>query len=105
MCGRSNVQLLSFKVKSRAFLHNQIRLMVGTLMHVGYGKLAPNDIAALLSKRSRALLPQQSLAPAQGLCLTAVRYPPLDQLPELSHERDGTHGAVGDSTDHKGAVS
>ena len=53
------------------FIHNQVRIMVGTLLEVGLGQRDPHSIPELFGgKRSDAGF----LAPAQGLCLMEVRY-------------------------------
>jgi len=53
------------------FIHNQVRIMVGTLIEVGRGERSPESIPALFgNKRSEAGF----LAPAQGLCLQEVTY-------------------------------
>ena len=54
------------------FLWNQVRRMVGVLVAVGKGELAPEAIPQLLSGRKP--LPPVA-APAAGLFLEAVRYP------------------------------
>ena len=53
------------------FIHNQVRIMVGTLIEVGRGERLADSIPALFGgKRSDAGF----LAPAQGLCLMEVTY-------------------------------
>ena len=53
------------------FIHNQVRIMVGTLVEVGRDQRPTDSIAALFGgKRSEAGF----LAPAQGLCLMEVIY-------------------------------
>ena len=53
------------------FIHNQVRIMVGTLIEVGRGERSVDSIDALFGgKRSEAGF----LAPAQGLCLQEVVY-------------------------------
>lgn len=53
------------------FLHNQVRIMMGTLIEVGTGVRSADSILALFGgKRSDAGF----LAPPQGLCLMEVRY-------------------------------
>ena len=53
------------------FIHNQVRIMVGTLVEVGRGERSPDSVPALFGgKRSDAGF----LAPAQGLCLQEVFY-------------------------------
>ncbi len=72
--------------QARSFLHNQVRIMVGTLARVGLGKTAPAAIAAMLSARDRAAA--GPTAPARGLCLMAVSYGASsdDAQPAPSHE-------------------
>ena len=53
------------------FIHNQVRIMVGTLIEVGRSERSPESIPELFGgKRSDAGF----LAPAQGLCLMEVEY-------------------------------
>ena len=53
------------------FIHNQVRIMTGTLIEVGRGERAADSIPALFGgKREQAGF----LAPAQGLCLMEVTY-------------------------------
>jgi tRNA pseudouridine38-40 synthase len=63
------------RVHARApsFLHNQVRSMVGTLERVGAGAWAPARVALALAARDRACC--GPVAPPEGLCLVAVRYP------------------------------
>jgi len=57
---------------ARSFLHNQVRIMVGSLAQVGFGRWAPERIAEALASGTRADAGQT--APPQGLYLTAVTY-------------------------------
>ena len=53
------------------FLHNMVRILVGTLVEVGRGERSPGSIPELFgSKRAEAGF----LAPAKGLCLEEVEY-------------------------------
>jgi len=53
------------------FIHNQVRIMVGTLIEVGRGERKADSILELFGgKRAEAGF----LAPAQGLCLQEVSY-------------------------------
>ena len=53
------------------FLHNMVRILVGTLLEVGRGERSAESIPELFgSKRAEAGF----LAPAQGLCLMEVFY-------------------------------
>jgi tRNA pseudouridine38-40 synthase len=60
-------------LRARSFLHNQVRSIVGTLEKVGAGSWPPERVAEALAARDRAAC--GPVAPAQGLCLMAVRYP------------------------------
>lgn len=62
-----------FALRARSFLHNQVRSIVGTLERVGARAWAPDDIARALAARDRAAC--GPVAPPDGLCLMAVRYP------------------------------
>ena len=62
---------LSITVTGNGFIHNQVRIMVGTLIEVGLGTRSPDSIPALFGgKRADAGF----LAPAQGLYLQEVAY-------------------------------
>ena len=56
----------------RSFLHNQVRSMVGSLIHVGEGKWSGDDLAAALAARDRTACGQ--VAPPLGLYLVRVEY-------------------------------
>ena len=58
-------------ITGNGFLHNMVRILVGTLIEVGRGARQPDSISALFGgKRADAGF----LAPAQGLCLMEVFY-------------------------------
>ncbi|MET0279239.1 MAG: tRNA pseudouridine(38-40) synthase TruA [Pseudorhodoplanes sp.] len=59
-------------VSARSFLHNQVRSMVGSIVHVGEGKWSPDDVTRILQARDRTLCGQ--VAPAEGLYLVKVDY-------------------------------
>jgi tRNA pseudouridine38-40 synthase len=63
---------LHVSATARSFLHNQVRSMVGSLVHVGEGKWSVDDLAAALTARDRARCGQ--VAPPQGLYLVRVEY-------------------------------
>ncbi len=60
--------------RASGFLHHMVRNLVGALVAVGTGARAAGDLAPLLAARDRRLAPPT--APAAGLYLTAVEYPP-----------------------------
>ena len=59
---------------ARSFLHNQIRIIAGTLKLVGEGKWSADDVSRTLDARDRTAA--GPTAPPTGLCLMEVRYPP-----------------------------
>lgn len=69
---RGNAIVLS--VAARSFLHHQVRNMAGTLCLVGEGRMRPEAIDRILEARDRSAA--GPTAPAQGLYLVGVDYPP-----------------------------
>ena len=67
-----DADLITFDVRARSFLHNQVRIMVGTLRQVGEGKWSKGDVARALGAHDRAAA--GPTAPPCGLYLAAVRY-------------------------------
>lgn len=60
-----------FWVSGDGFLHNQVRIMVGTLLEVGLGQREPDSIGALFDG-ARAMSGEK--LPSRGLCLEEVQY-------------------------------
>jgi tRNA pseudouridine38-40 synthase len=68
----SDPELLTIEVEADAFLKNMVRIIVGTLCEVGFGKRAVSDVQRLLDGRDRR---QAGVtAPPQGLCMVRVDY-------------------------------
>lgn len=63
---------LEIDVAARSFLHNQVRILAGTLQLVGRGRWSLDDVARALTARDRTKA--GPTAPPQGLCLMAVTY-------------------------------
>lgn len=59
-------------IKANSFLHNMVRIMVGTLIEAGLGKLDPDSIPAILEAKDRGRA--GFTAPAHGLYLVEVEY-------------------------------
>jgi len=70
---RRDDDLIEIIAEARSFLHHQVRNMVGTLKLVGDGSWAVARVAAALAATDRSAA--GPTAPAEGLCLTCVRYP------------------------------
>lgn len=65
--------LLTFDITANAFLYRMVRNIVGTLLQVGLGQLAANEIKNILELRD--LTCSAPPVPAHGLCLVRVTYP------------------------------
>lgn len=59
---------------ANGFLTGMVRRIVGTLALVGEGRLTVEQFRAILAARDKAHI--GASAPARGLCLTGVTYPP-----------------------------
>ena len=65
---------IAIRAWARSFLHHQVRALVGTLVEVGEGRRSPADVGAALAACDRRR--SGPTAPAHGLYLEAVIYPP-----------------------------
>ena len=77
-----------FDLTANAFLHHQVRNMVGALIYIGKGALNVQNLQHLLQQKNRLLSPP-TFSPA-GLYLTHVHYDEKWQLP--SHAPDYQRG-------------
>jgi len=64
--------LLRFEFAANGFLHRMVRIAVGTILAVGAGSLAPDDLTAILARHDRRAA--GPTAPARALTLTDVCY-------------------------------
>jgi tRNA pseudouridine38-40 synthase len=63
-----------FRIVANRFLHGMVRTLVGTFLQIGHGKRSPDDIDDLLRRGDRRRA--GPAAPARGLVLEEVWYPP-----------------------------
>ena len=63
---------LRITLTAPSFLHNQVRIIVGTLKMVGEGKIKPKDMLAILKGCDRKLA--GPTAPANGLYFVEAKY-------------------------------
>ncbi|WP_192822470.1 tRNA pseudouridine(38-40) synthase TruA [Rufibacter sp. LB8] len=70
---REEGNLLIFTISANRFLRGMVRLIVGTLLDVGKGKLTPAQFREIIERQDRSLA--SGAAPAQGLFLHRVEYP------------------------------
>ena len=61
---------LNFVITGTAFMRNMVRILVGTLVEVGRGRLSPDDILTILHAKDRQKA--GPTAPANGLCLHRI---------------------------------
>ena len=61
-----------FRISANRFVRGMVRLVVGTLLDVGRGRLTPDGFRALLLAQQRVAA--STAAPARGLFLSAVEY-------------------------------
>ncbi len=64
--------LLTIRVSGSGFLYNMVRILVGTLLEIGRGQRAPEDMKAILMARDRSAA--GPTAPAKGLTLAGISY-------------------------------
>jgi len=73
-CGvaRVNEEVIAIDVSGAGFLHNMVRIMAGTLVEVGRGRLTRADIEGALATGDRRRA--GPTLPPTGLCLEWIRY-------------------------------
>ena len=71
--------IVEVEVQANAFLHHQVRNIVGSLLMVGCGERPEGWIAEVLEGRDRTLA--GPTAPSAGLVFLGPRYPAEWQLP------------------------
>ena len=62
---------LQITVTGNGFLHNMVRILVGTLVEVGLHERSADSVAQLFGKKREEA---GRLMPAEGLCLMGVEY-------------------------------
>ena len=64
--------LIEIKISADGFLYNMVRIIVGTLTEVAFGRISVDDIAKIIASRNRSMAGMT--APAEGLFLNKVIY-------------------------------
>ncbi|MDW8024735.1 MAG: tRNA pseudouridine(38-40) synthase TruA [Armatimonadota bacterium] len=70
-CARRG-RFVSITIEANAFLYHMARIIVGTLVEVGLGRIKPLDVKYILEARDRKAA--GPTAPAKGLCLVKVKF-------------------------------
>ena len=63
---------LIIRVRGDGFLYNMVRIIAGTLVKVGEGKILPDEIPHIIERKDRGHL--GTTLPAKGLFLMGIRY-------------------------------
>ena len=63
---------VTFEIEANGFLHNMVRIIVGSLVQIGLGKQDEAWLRRVVDGRDRKLA--GPTAPPEGLCLLFVRY-------------------------------
>ena len=69
---RTVEDMIIFEISAVRFLHNMIRIIIGTLLEVGRSKITPEEFKDILDACDRKLA--GPTAPPQGLYLLSVEY-------------------------------
>jgi len=63
---------ITVKISAKSFLHSQVRIMVGTLVEIGKGKIKSEELKKIIESKDRSRA--GPTAPAHGLYLMKVEY-------------------------------
>lgn len=64
--------IITIDICGNGFLYNMVRIIAGTLVYVGCGRIAARDIPGIIDSKRREMA--GITAPAKGLCLMEVFY-------------------------------
>ena len=64
--------IITIRVIGNGFLYNMVRIIAGTLIRVGGGEMAPEEIPQILGKKDRTAA--GPTAPAHGLTMMGIEY-------------------------------
>ena len=77
-------RFLVYTVQGNGFLYNMVRILVGTMLGMGSGRITQDSMEKALASLSRK--DAGPTAPAHGLVLWRVKYPDFDTEEVLSRE-------------------
>lgn len=67
-----NENLIEITIRGTGFLYNMVRIIVGTLVDIGIGKIDKNQVEKIINSKDRNMAGHT--APAEGLYLSKVFY-------------------------------
>lgn len=70
-------ETIKITISGNGFLYNMVRIIVGTLIKVGFSQYSPEDVLDMLMKMDRNVV--GPTAPAHGLMLLGIEYPDLKE--------------------------
>ncbi len=59
-------------LRGNGFLYNMVRIITGTLLNIGMGKIKPQEMERIIASKDRTLA--GTTVPPQGLCMMEVEY-------------------------------
>jgi len=65
--------VITIRIRGNGFLYNMVRIIAGTLMHVGGHMMEPEQVADIIEAKDRSKA--GPTAPAKGLTLIQIEYP------------------------------
>lgn len=87
-------EIVDIRVQADAFCHSMVRSLVGALAAVGEGQRTTDWPAAQLARSTRS--DEITVAPACGLTLTEIGYPPDDELAARATHTRAVRPGLGD---------
>ena len=84
ICRDLKDSVIAIHVTGDGFLYNMVRILSGTLLYAGLGKILPEDLPGILAARDRRQAGKT--LPARGLTLEAVFYPMNGRIETLDGE-------------------
>lgn len=73
--------LITIRLRGNGFLYNMVRIIAGTLLEVGRGRMEPSYVKEILNARNRDLAGNK--APAEGLTLVSIEH--VKELAQYEH--------------------
>lgn len=73
--------IISFRYKADSFLHNMIRIITGTLIDIGTGKIQGRNLGDIIASKDRKMAGKT--LPAHGLYFARAYYSQFPELDEL----------------------
>lgn len=83
-----NGKFLTYEVSANGFLYNMVRILVGTMLEIGSGKLPQDALARAIASGNRD--DAGGTAPPHGLCLWRVQYDDFD-TEEILNRNEQSH--------------